>query len=338
TRVKARVKAHALREFIEAKERVIIMGHSMGDADSFGSSVGVYRIAKTLGKKAHIVVSEITTSMRAVVNRFVDNPDYDQDMMIGSAQALEYVDDSTLLVVVDVNRPSYTECPQLIDKAKTIVVLDHHRQTGEAIEKAVLSYVEPYASSACEMVAEILQYIDEGLKLKPAEADAMYSGIMIDTNNFLTKTGVRTFEAAAYLRRSGADVTRIRKAFRTELPEYMAKASAIASAETFLDHYAFSACEAGNLESPTIIGAQVANELLDIVGIRASFVFTAYNGKIYVSARSIDELNVQVVMEKLGGGGHMSVAGVQFADCTVDEAMNRVKNVLEEMTKNGEID
>lgn len=337
TRVKARVKAHALKEFVEAKDKLVIMGHSIGDVDSFGAAIGVYRIAKTLGKKAHIVINEVTSSVRPILTRFMNNPEYEEDMILNSAQAIEIVDMNTLLVVVDVNRPNYTECPELLNLTKTIIVLDHHRQTGEAVENAVLSYIEPYASSSCEMVAEILQYIGEGLKLRQVEADAMYSGIMIDTNNFLTKTGVRTFEAAAYLRRSGADVTRIRKSFRTEVPEYMAKANAITSTEFLMNKFAFAECLAEGLDSPTVLGAQVANELLDISNIIASFVFTPLNGKIYISARSIDELNVQVVMEKLGGGGHMSVAGAQLSDCTVKEAMNKVKEILVKMTQEGDI-
>ena len=337
TRVKARVKAHALKEFVEAKDKVVIMGHSIGDVDSFGSAIGVYRIAKTLNKKAHIVINEVTTSVRPMISRFMNNPDYEEDMILNSAQAIEAVDANTILVVVDVNRPSYTECPELLKLTKTIVILDHHRQTGEAIENAALSYIEPYASSACEMVAEILQYIGEGLKLRQVEADAMYAGIMIDTNNFLTKTGVRTFEAAAFLRRSGADVTRIRKAFRTDMTEYLTKAQAITSTEVFMEHYAFTECGTQGVESPTVLGAQVANDLLEIDEIKASFVFTQFNGKIYISARSIDELNVQVVMEKLGGGGHMSVAGAQLVDCTVPEAMEKLKEVLTTMTQEGEI-
>ncbi|MBE5961068.1 MAG: DHH family phosphoesterase [Lachnospiraceae bacterium] len=337
TRVKARVKAHALKEFVEAKDKVVIMGHSIGDVDSFGAAIGVYRIAKTLNKKAHIVINEVTTSVRPMLSRFMNNPDYEEDMILNSAQAIEAVDANTILVVVDVNRPSYTECPELLKLTKTIVILDHHRQTGEAIENAALSYIEPYASSSCEMVAEILQYIGEGLKLRQVEADAMYSGIMIDTNNFLTKTGVRTFEAAAFLRRSGADVTRIRKAFRTDMTEYLTKAQAITSTEIFMEHYAFAECGTKGVESPTVLGAQVANDLLEIDEIKASFVFTQFNGKIYISARSIDELNVQVVMEKLGGGGHMSVAGAQLVDCTVEEAMGKVKEVLITMTQEGEI-
>ncbi len=337
TRVKARVKAHALKELMLAKEKVVIMGHSLGDVDSFGASIGVYRIAKTLGKRAYIVLNDITTSVRPVIERFENNPDYEEDMIINGSKAMELVNNNTLLVIVDVNRPSYTECKELIQLTNTVVILDHHRRTGEAIDHAVLSYIEPFASSACEMVAEILQYIGEDLKLKQVEADAMYSGIMIDTDNFLTKTGVRTFEAAAYLRRHGADVTRIRKGFRGQMIEYKIRAEAIQRTEIYLDSYAITVCNGKGADSPTILGAQVANELLDIQGVKASFVLTEYKEKIYVSARSIDEVNVQVVMEKVGGGGHMSVAGAQFTDCTIEEGMERVRNVLKTMQEEGDL-
>lgn len=337
TRVKARVKAHALKELVEAKDKVVIMGHAIGDVDSFGSAIGIYRIAKTLNKKVHIVINEITTSVRPLMSRFINNTDYEEDLFLRSEQAIEVVDNNTLLVVVDVNRPNYTECKELLDLTKTIVILDHHRQSGEAIENAVLSYIEPYASSACEMVAEVLQYIGDGLRLKQIEADAMYAGVMIDTNNFLTKTGVRTFEAAAFLRRSGADATRIRKLFRSDMNEYKAKADAISRAEVYLNHFAITTCNSKGINSPTVLGAQVANELLNINNIKASFVLTEFNDKIYVSARSIDEVNVQVVMEKIGGGGHMSVAGAQFTDCTLDEGTERVRQILLKMTQEGDI-
>lgn len=337
TRVKARVKAHALKELVEAKDEVVVMGHSVGDVDCFGAAVGVYRIAKSLGKRAYIVINEITASVRANAERFQNNADYEEDMIINGSRAKEIVDNDTLLVVVDVNRPSYTECEELIHKTQTVVILDHHRRTGEAIENAVLSYIEPYASSACEMVAEILQYIDDGIKLKQAEADAMYAGIMIDTNNFLTKTGVRTFEAAAYLKRHGADVTRIRKSLRSDMEEYRIRAEAIQHTEVYLGCYAITICAAEGMDSPTVLGAQVANELLDISGVKASFVLTEFNDKVYISARSIDELNVQLVMERLGGGGHMSVAGAQLKDCTIEEAKDIVRKTLDDMKKEGEL-
>ncbi len=337
TRVKARVKAHAFREFIEGKDKIVVMGHKIGDVDSFGSAIGVYRIAKTFNKKAHIVINEVTTSLRPMMNRFVGNSDYEEDMFIKNEQAKEIVDINTLLVIVDVNRPSYLECMELLEYAKTIVIFDHHRQTNEAIENAALSYIEPYASSTCEMIAEILQYIGGNLKLKPVEADALYAGIMIDTNNFLTKAGVRTFEAAAFLRRSGADVTRIRKAFRSEINDFKTKADAISSTEVYMDHYAIAICASSEVDSPTVLGAQIANELLNITDIKASFVLTDFNNKIYISARSIDEVNVQIIMEKLGGGGHLSVAGTQLEGCTIHEAIMKLKMVLADMMKEGEL-
>ncbi|MBH1940702.1 DHH family phosphoesterase [Mobilitalea sibirica] len=337
TRVKARVKAHAFREFVEGKDKIIIMGHKIGDVDSFGAAIGIYRIAKTFNKKAHIVINEVTTSLRPMMNRFVGNPDYDEDMFLKNEQAKEIADINTLLVIVDVNRPSLLECEELLEYCKTIVIFDHHRQTNEAIDSAVLSYVEPYASSTCEMVAEILQYIGGNLKLKPLEADALYSGIMIDTNNFLTKAGVRTFEAAAYLRRNGADITRIRKSFRSEMSEFKTKADAISSTEVYLDHYAIAVCASTEVDSPTVLGAQIANELLNISDMKASFVLTDFNNKIYISARSIDEVNVQVIMEKLGGGGHLSVAGSQLENCTIQEAIKMLKKTLSSMIEEGEL-
>ncbi len=337
TRVKARVKAHALRELMETRDRVMIMGHSIGDVDCFGAGVGIYRIAKTLGKKANIVINDITSTVRPVINRFLTDADYEDDMFLNSQQALELVDDNTLLVIVDVNRPSYTECPELLENAKTVVVLDHHRQVGDAIDNAVLSYIEPYASSTCEMITEILQYIDDNLKLRQVEADAMYSGIVVDSSNFVTKTGVRTFEAAAFLRRCGADITRVRKIFRSNKQEYKLRAEAVHNMEIYLDHYAITECKAEGVESPTVLGAQVANELLNITEVKASFVLTYYNEKVYVSARSIDELNVQLVMEKLGGGGHLSVAGAQLKDVTVEVGKQMVKDALNSMLEENKI-
>ncbi|MGB4661583.1 MAG: DHH family phosphoesterase, partial [Mobilitalea sp.] len=337
TRVKARVKAHAFREFLEAKDKIVIMGHKIGDIDSFGSAVGVYRLAKTFNKKAHIVINEVTSSLRPMMNKFIDNPDYEVDMFLKNDQAKEIVDINTLLVIVDVNRPSYLECIDLLNLTKTIVVFDHHRQTNEAIDTAVLSYVEPYASSTSEMIAEIMQYIGGNLKLKPLEADALYAGIMIDTNNFLTKAGVRTFEAAAFLRRSGADVTRIRKSFRSDMTDFKIKADAIRSTELFLEHYAIAVCASADVDSPMILGAQVSNELLNINNIKATFVLTEFNDKIYISARSIDEVNVQVIMEKLGGGGHLSVAGTQLENTTIEEAIKKIKETLTTMNNEGEL-
>ncbi len=338
TRVKARVKAHALKEIISGKDTVIVMGHRIGDVDSFGSSVGIYRIAKTLERKCHIVLNDVTTSMQPLVDLFKNNPEYEDDMIISNQQAMDMAGSNTVLVVVDVNKPSITECPELLRICKTIVVLDHHRQGTEVIENATLSYVEPYASSACEMVSEILQYIGENVKIRNEEADSLYSGMIIDTNNFMNKTGVRTFEAAAFLRRNGADVTRVRKLFREDAMDYKAKADVVSQAEVYRGKYALSVLKNDEIQSPTIIGAQAANELLNIKGVRASFICTEYQNQIYVSARSIDEVNVQVIMEKLGGGGHISSAGCQLEGMDAQAAIQVVKDTLDKMIEEGELE
>ena len=337
TRVKARVKAHALRELMENKDRLLIMGHRMADIDSFGAAVGIYRIAVSMNKKAHIVLNEVTSSVRPMMERFIESGEYPEDMFLKGPEAAGLADPGTMLVVVDVNRPSITDEPSLLSLVRTIVVLDHHRTSSEIIDNAVLSYVEPYASSACEMVAEVVQYIADGIRVRPPEADAMYAGIVIDTQNFTNQTGVRTFEAAAFLRRSGADITRVRKLFREDMKDYQAKAEAVRAAEVYMDAFAISECPARGLGSPTIVGAQAANELLEIRGIKASIVLTAYNGIIYFSARSIDEVNVQVMMEKLGGGGHRTIAGAQMKDVTVEEAKARLKEVIQEMLAEGQV-
>lgn len=337
TRVKARVKAHALREIITGKDLVLVMGHRMPDADSFGAAVGIYRVAQTLGRKAHIVLNDATPNIQPMVDMFIGNTEYEEDMIIGNQQAIEAAGGNCVLVVVDVNKPSITECPDLLRFCKSVVVLDHHRQGTETIENATLSYVEPYASSASEMVSEILQYTYDNIKIRTEEADCLYSGIMVDTNNFMTKTGVRTFEAAAFLRRNGADVTRVRKLFREDALEYKAKADAVSQAEIYKQYFAISICTADELPSPTVIGAQAANELLNIKGIKASFVLTDYQGKIYISARSIDEVNVQVIMERMGGGGHLSTAACQMEGVGVIEAIGALKRTIDSMLEDNEI-
>ena len=336
TRVKARVKAHALKEIISIKDEIYVMGHRMGDTDSFGASVGIYRIAKTLGKQAHIVLNDVTASMQPMVDMFRDNIEYEDSMIISGTQALEMIGNNAVLVVVDVNKPSITECPDLLKHCNSIVVFDHHRQGSEVIENATLSYIEAYASSTCEMVSEILQYTSDTLRIKSEEADCLYAGIMIDTDNFMAKAGVRTFEAVAFLRRNGADVTRVRKLFHDDAIEYKTKADAVSQAEIYRQSYAITVCRGEHVQNPTIVGAQAANELLNIKGVKASFVLTPYNGKIFVSARSIDEANVQVVMERMGGGGHMNMAGCQL-ECDIPDGIVIIKRTLDTMIEEGEL-
>ena len=338
TRVKARVKAHALREIMETKDTIFVMGHKIADIDSIGAAIGIYRMAKTMQKAVHIVLDQESISVRQMLSRVKADKEYEKDMFINSERALNLANDKdSMLIVVDVNRPNYMECEELLKKLHTVVVIDHHRQMKDTIRSATLSYIEPYASSACELVAEILQYVANKPKLRPVEADAMYSGILIDTNNFVIQTGVRTFEAAAFLRRSGADVTRVRKIFRDNLKTYQIRAKAVSNSELFEKEYAIGTLNGNGVASPTVLGAQVANQLLNIEGITASFVLTNVGDTIYVSARSIDEVNVQLIMEKLGGGGHMTVAGAQIKNMGMEDAKEVLKGLLLRMKQEGEL-
>ena len=335
TRVKARVKAQALKEFMSTKDRVVVMGHKITDVDALGAAIGIFRAGKTLGKSVSIVVNDPTKSIRPLIAGYVNNPDYEPSMFVDSEQAKDMVDNNTVVVVVDTNRPSYTECEELLHMTKTIVVLDHHRRGSEVIENAVLSYVEPYASSTCEMVAEILQYFSDDLRLRSLEADCLYAGMVIDTNNFTTRSGVRTFEAAAFLRRNGADITRVRKLLRDNIDAYKARAEVVRTAQIYRNCFAIGRCPSEGLESPTVVGAQAANELLNIAGVKASFVLTPYNNEVYVSARAIDEVNVQVMMERMGGGGHLNIAGAQVK-ATEDETEQMIKEIIDQLYQEGE--
>ena len=338
TRVKARVKAQAFEELLVGKEKVIIMAHQRPDADAFGSAVGIYRLVTTLGKKAYIILNDITPAIEPIVSTFTNNSIY-EDMLINNEQALQMVTQSTLLVICDVNRPSMTECEEIIGKVSNLVVFDHHRQSNEAITNATLSYIEPFASSACEMITEMFQYISVKPKIRPVEADAMYMGILIDTDNFLNKTGVRTFEAASYLRNSGADITRVRKMMRSKLDDLKDRAQGISNAEIYRDAYAISYVDAepNQKTAPTVAAAKVANELLGVENVKASFVVTEANGVLYVSARSIGDVNVQVIMEKWSGGGHANIAGAQLRDKSKEAFIAELKVVLSEMELEGDI-
>ena len=337
TRVKARVKAHDLSELIMQKESIYIMGHKLADADSLGAALGIYKIAATLERKAHIVIGTVTANLRPLYLAFKDDPFYPKDLFVSPEEAIGSATADSMVVVVDTNIPERVECEKLLDICKTIVVFDHHRQTAVSIKNPTLSYIEPYASSACEMVTEVIQYTEANIKLTEQEANALYAGIVIDTNNFLNRTGVRTFEAASVLRRAGANITYVRKIFRDALEDYKEKAVIISRAEVYKDRFAITTYDGEHSQSPTILGAQAANELLNIDGIQASFVLTRFGNKIYVSARSIDEVNVQVMMEKLGGGGHINIAGTQFAHTNLEKAKNAIKSTIDQMIESGNL-
>lgn len=335
TRVKARVKAFALRELIENKDKVIIMGHKIPDFDCFGAAVGIYRAAKSLNKPTYIVMSEVSSSVEMLYSRFATEMEDDKHIFIKSKEAEGLLDDNTLLIVVDTNNAQYVDCPSLLSKASSIVVFDHHRKGPNNIQNATLSYIEPYASSTCEMVTEILQYIVDKVRLRPLEADCLYSGIILDTGNFMNKTGVRTFEAAAFLRRAGADIIKVRKLFRDDLNSYKAKAATVSEAEIYREVYAIGVCHTDGIKSPTIVGSQAANELLNIKDTKASFVLTPYHGEIFFSARSIDEANVQLIMERMGGGGHLNMAGTQLENVSIEEGVQMLKETIDQMLEEG---
>lgn len=332
-KVKARIIAHALRQLIDQSNRIIIMGHKSPDMDSFGAAIGVYRAAINRGKEAYIVINKINAATQNVYNRFKDNEEY---RFIDSEEALEVFGEKDLIVVVDTHRPSSTECPELIDKSDRVVLIDHHRRGTEFIENTVLTYLEPYASSTCELVAEILQYMDVKVNLEKIEAEAMLGGIAVDTKNFSFKTGVRTFEAASLLRRAGADTTEVRQLFQDDITTFIAKANVVRNAEVIKESIAISVCDE-NIKNPQLVVAQGADELLNIRGISTSFVIGIKDdGTVLISGRSLGNLNVQRILEKLGGGGHLTVAGAQLKDVTAYETKNMLINAIEEYLEEGE--
>ncbi len=336
TKVKSRVKATAFRELLMDHADVYIMGHHLADNDAFGAAIGFYRIAKTLGKEAHIVLGEYTSTVAPLVEDYKADEEYPDDMFMTGSEALDQITKNDVLIVVDCHSADYAEEPGLVNRAQTKVVVDHHRQKEDAIENVQLSYIELTASSSCELVVEIMQYINETVRLSVKEANTMYSGIMVDTNNFTRRVGVRTFEAAAYLRKKGAEIATVNKMFRNKLEDYKAKADTISNAEIYKDVYAISVCDAKDVDSPTTVGAQAANELLTVKDIKASFVLTPYNDQVYISARSIDK-NVQVLMEEFGGGGHMTLAGAQVKGAKVEDVVKQLKKLITAKIKEGEL-
>ncbi|PHV69216.1 phosphoesterase [Sporanaerobium hydrogeniformans] len=333
-RVKVRIKAYAFKELLHECDKVYIMGHKGIDMDCLGAAMGVYRAAAIMGKKAHIVLDEPTFAIQGLYDRIMTSNEY-EDLFIPREIALEGIKKDTLLVIVDVHRRSYLEEEALLDKAEKVVVFDHHRRSTDFIEDAVLTYLEPYISSTCEMISEILVYLTDKIKLTPIEADALLAGITIDTKNFAFKAGVRTFEAAAFLRRSGADSSRVRMLFQNDMETYRARAAAIKAAEMWEHNIAVAEVDSA-APHPHIIAAQVADELLNIKGIEASFVITAKEDYCMISARALGDMNVQRIMELLGGGGHLGVAGAQLKNVTPYEAKLELQEAIDKYYKEGE--
>ncbi len=327
TKVKARIVAHALEELIKENDKIMIMGHTNPDIDAIGSALGIYRIAKTLGKEARIVANVETPSIKDLYESIKDQY---QEVFINSETALAQVDSETLLLVVDTHKKTYVESPELLTKTNKIVVIDHHRRSADFIDNSILTFQEVYASSAAELVTEIIQYTQNEVELSEVEAEALYAGIMMDTKNFTFKTGVRTFEAAAYLRRCGVDIIKVKKWFQSDLESYNTISEIVRKAEIVRDSIGISIYDVQEKET-SLICAKAADELLTIGNITASFVLGLMeDGKVCISGRSIGDVNVQMILEKLGGGGHITLAGAQLENVTIDEAKQELISKINE--------
>ena len=328
TKVKARVVAHALENLIKDANKVMIMGHTNPDIDCMGSSMGIYRLVKSLGKKAYIIDSNETNTLQSFKTDLAKEPEY-EDILISKEVAEENVDKETLVVIVDTHKSTYVEAPELLNKTDKIVIIDHHRRSADYIENATLTFQEVYASSAAELVTELLQYAEVHVDLKTIEAESLYAGIMMDTKNFTFKTGVRTFEAAAYLRRCGVNIIRVKKWFQSNLDTFNKIAGIVKKAEIVNNTIAIATYEKKDKES-SLICAKAADELLTISDITASFVMGKSGNKICISGRSIGDINVQVILEKLGGGGHITLAGAQVEGMTMEETKQELINRINE--------
>ncbi len=332
THVRARIKAYALKELMKETENVIIMGHKNPDIDSLGSAIGIFKACQTINKRANIIINEVTTSIKELYDRLVALALYKDYVFIDNQGAIQLIDDKTLLIVVDVHKKNFVEYPLLLEQCKNIVVFDHHRMSTSCIENPVLSYIEPYASSTSELITEILQYFDEKINFESVEADALLGGITVDTKNFTIKTGARTFEAAAFLKRVGADSVRVHSFFKNDLKSYKDRVTTVKDAEIFKNFIAISSCPL-DTENPALIAAQAADELLTISGIKASFVMCQKGNNVSISARSMGNINVQVIMEKLGGGGHQTVSGAQLENTDLIAVRNKIKQTIDEYFK-----
>ena len=327
-RVRARMVSQALKDVIEKCENVYIMGHKNSDVDCIGAAVGIYKIAKTYGKDAKIIVDiKHNNTAKVVMDKLKEDKQY-EEVFLSKEDIKKQGFENSLLVVVDTHKASYLAVPDLLDEFDKVVVIDHHRRGPEFIENTILTYHEVYASSTAELVTELLMYMDE-VKLTPKEAEAIFSGIMIDTKNFTFKTGVRTFEVSAYLKKTGLDITEVKHMFQNDFETYMAKVNIVKNAEIIDGKIAMSVCT-GTYKDMPVIAAQAADELLSITGVLASFVLCEVDGVVMISGRSLGDINVQAILEKLGGGGHLTFAGAQIAGVTLDEAKEKLLNIIEE--------
>ncbi len=328
TRVKARVIAYALRGLIDQAPSVLIMGHENADIDCLGAALGIHRIVKNRDKRVNIVLNHSNANIDAILNKMSKEPEY-TNVFVGTNEALDLITKKTLLIVVDTHKPGFTEAPELLKMTDQVVIIDHHRRGADFIQDAVLSYQETYASSTCELVTELLQYVEDRIRLTNIETEALYAGIVVDTKNFIFKTGVRTFEAASYLRRQGADTVSVKQLFQNDLKTYITISNIVKDAEVVYDNIAISICP-NNIKGAQLIAAQAADQLLSLSGLVAAFVLSYHNGEVVISGRSLGDINVQMILEKLGGGGHLTVAGAQIEDVTIQDAKKMLKDAIYE--------
>ena len=335
-KVKARVLGVALKQLIDGASDVFIMGHKNADMDSIGSAIGVLRAVLNRNKEGHIVLNKPNPSINNIINRMKEEEDELYKLIVSEETALSEITPKSLLIMVDNNKPSLTEAPGLIEKTPQVVIIDHHRRGAEFVENPVLTYIEPYASSTSELVTEMLTYMNDDLNLTHFEADALMSGIVVDTKNFTSQTGVRTFEAASTLRRAGADMQKVKQLFQDDLDTLLSKAEVIHNMRVVFDNIAISRLEK-NAENSVLISAQSADELLDINEIKASFVLALSGDKIHISGRSRGDISVQLILEKIGGGGHLNMAAAQLDTLDLDEAEEMLLKAIREYLDEGEV-
>ena len=328
TKVKARIVAHALEELISETDNIMIMGHNNPDIDALGSALGIYRLAKSKGKEVHIVAETEGMALKAISESLKSDGQY-TGVIVNNEIAENIITPETLLIIVDTNKASHVEDPILLEKTNKIAIIDHHRRSTDFIKESILTFHEVYASSAAELVTELLQYAESQPKLTTLEAEALYAGIMMDTKNFTFKTGVRTFEAAAYLRRYGIDIIKVKKWFQSDLETYKKITEIIDKTEIIKDYIGISIYENDDKNS-NIICAKAADEMLTIGDITTSFVIGRTGEKVNISGRSIGEINVQLILEKLGGGGHSTLAGAQLERKTIQEAKEELIQKINE--------
>jgi len=335
TRVKARVMANALERLIEDSDKVIIQGHSNTDADSLGAALGIYRMAKSFNRDAYIVLEDVNVTIKEILEKLEKTGQY-EDVFIRKNEAIDKISPKTVLVIVDTHRANLTEAPELLNFTDKIVVIDHHRKVTDFISNVFLQYHEIYASSACELVTELLQYMEKKVEIRQPEAEVLYAGIMMDTKNFTFKTGVRTFEAAAFLKKAGVDTVAVKELFKNDIDTYISRAEIVKNAEIINGEVAISQAPK-ELNNVQLITAQAADELLNITEIKASFVLSEKDNRIIISGRSLGEINVQVILEKLGGGGHITMAGAQVDDMSIEEVIEKLKQAINEYFEEREL-